>query len=225
MKCEQDHPHQDHLRCHISLNKEAVNFVEVNHEAYFTNLMKLNQIGDMPVRVSPHPSQKYAKAVVRFRHAVEGLANEEHTRHLNMTRHNNDSPQLKETSRVIITKGGKKVQTATFYLTFDAPTLSEHLINRNLTLSDGNARLREVITTLCQDNTSLRQRLDGYEQRLKTLTLEQSMVCGAHPDILLVGIQNTISLGRAHKTAPVGNAHRPSVSKANIASWAGTGET
>ena len=54
------------------------------------------------------------------------------------------------------------------------------LINRNLALSEENARLREVIGTLRQDNASLQQRLDGYEQRLQTL--EQSMVGGAHPD-------------------------------------------
>ena len=101
--------------------------VEVNHEAYFTNLMKLNQIGDMPVKVSGHWSLNYAKGVVRFKQAAEGLTNEELARDLNMSWRNNDSPQVKETSRVIITKGGKKVQTGTFFLTFDAPTLPEHI--------------------------------------------------------------------------------------------------
>ena len=96
--------------------------VEVNHEAYFTN-----QIGDMPVKVSFHRSLNYAKGVVRFKQAAEGLTNEELARDLNMSWRNNDSPQVKETSRVIITKGGKKVQTGTFFLTFDAPTLPEHI--------------------------------------------------------------------------------------------------
>ena len=64
--------------------------VEVNHEAYFTNLMKLNQIGDMPVKVSAHRNLNYAKGVVRFRQATEGLTNEDLARDLNMSRRNHD---------------------------------------------------------------------------------------------------------------------------------------
>ena len=43
------------------------------------------------------------------------------------------------------------------------------------------------------------------------------MVGGAHPDTLLVGVQNT-SVGSAHNTTAVGDAHRPPVSKAHMAS-------
>ena len=89
------------------------------------------------------------------------------------------------------------------------------LVNRNLALSDENARLREVITTLRQDNAYLKQRLDGYEQRLKTL--EQTIVGGAHPDTPLVGVQNTTPVGSAHNTTPVGEAHKPPVLKAHMA--------
>ena len=44
-----------------------------------------------------------------------------------MSRRNRDQPQVKDASKVTITKGGKKVQTWTFFLTFDAPTLPEHI--------------------------------------------------------------------------------------------------
>ena len=303
--------------------------------------MKLNQIGDMPVKVSAHRSLNYAKGVVRFKQAAEGLTNEELARDLNMSWRNNDSPQVKETSRVIITMGGQKVQTGTFFLTFDAPTLREHifldferfdltpyislfkcqqfghgarsclatenvcplcsgtghkqddcpnkesvkcpncdgahpatskecpafitekkaleiqaetrctlpeareqsgqtasteqaassyaqvlannradLVNRNLAFSDENARLKEVINTLRQDNASLQQRLDGYEQRLQTL--EKSMLGGTHADIAVsvlntnttsvrsahnIGVHSTTYVGSTHNTTPVGDAH------------------
>ena len=75
------------------------------------------------------------------------------------------------------------------------------LVNRNLALSDENARLREVITTLHQDNASLKQRLDVYEQRLRTL--EQTMVGGAHPDTPFVGVQNT-TRGKCPQHYPCG---------------------
>ena len=38
------------------------------------------------------------------------------------------------------------------------------LVNRNLALSDENARLREVITTLRQHNASLKQRLNKWQR-------------------------------------------------------------
>ena len=63
--------------------------VEVNHEAYFTNLMKLNQIGEMPIKVSAHRSLNYAKGVVKFKQVAEGLTNEELARDLNMSWRNN----------------------------------------------------------------------------------------------------------------------------------------
>ena len=101
--------------------------VEVNCGAYSNNLLKLTQIGDMPVRVSAHRSLNYAKGMVRFRQAAQDLTNEDLARDLNMSRHNREQPQVKDASRVTITKGGKKVQTGTFFLTFDAPTLPEHI--------------------------------------------------------------------------------------------------
>ena len=101
--------------------------VEVNYEAYSTNLLKLTQIGGMPVRISAHRSLNYAKGVVRFRQAAQDLTNEDLARDLNASRRNRNQPQVKDASRVTITKGGKKVQTGTFFLTFDAPTLPEHI--------------------------------------------------------------------------------------------------
>ena len=73
--------------------------------------------------------RSYAKGVVRFKEAAEGLTNEELIRDINMSWRNNESPQVKEASKVIITKEGKKVQTGTFFLTFNAPTLPEHILS------------------------------------------------------------------------------------------------
>ena len=101
--------------------------VEVNCAAYSNNLLKLTQIGYMPVRVSAHQSLNYAKGVVRFRQAAQDLTNEDLARDLNMSRRNHDQPQVKDASRVTITKGGKKVPTGTVFLTFDAPTLPESI--------------------------------------------------------------------------------------------------
>ena len=81
------------------------------------------------------------------------------------------------------------------------------LVNRNLALSDENARLKEVIMTLRQANASLQQRLDGYGHRLHAL--EQSKVGDGHPDTPLVGVENTTPVGSAHNTTPVGDAHNP----------------
>ena len=75
------------------------------------------------------------------------------------------------------------------------------LVIRNLALSDENTRLKEVIIALRQTNAFLQQRLEGYEHRLHAL--EQSMVCGAHPDTPLIGVQNTTHVGRAHNTIPL----------------------
>ena len=88
--------------------------VEVNHEAYSTNLLKLDKIGDMPVRVSAHRSLNYSKGVVRFKQAATDLTNEDMARDLNTSQQNRDIPQVREASRVIINKDGKKVQTGTF---------------------------------------------------------------------------------------------------------------
>ena len=101
--------------------------VEVNHEAYSTNLLKLDKIGDMPVRVSAHRSLNYSKGVVRFKQAATDLTNEDMARDLNTSQRNRDIPQVREASRVIINKDGKKVQTGTFFLTFDAPTLPKYV--------------------------------------------------------------------------------------------------
>ena len=94
------------------------------------------------------------------------------------------------------------------------------LVNRNLALSDENARLKEVINTLRQDNASLQPSLDDYQQRLQTL--EKSMLGGIHADIAVsvpntsttsvgsahnIGAHNTTYVGSTHNTAPVGDAH------------------
>ena len=331
--------------------------VEVNHEAYSTNLLKLDKIGDMPVRVSAHRSLNYSKGVVRFKQAATDLTNEDMARDLNTSQRNKDIPQVREASRVIINKDGKKVQTGTFFLTFDAPTLPKYvflgferfdvelfipaprrcfkcqrfghgartcratkdvcpmcsgtdhthnecpnkesqkcpncdgahsaaskecpafiteqealriqaekrcplpdarkqagqtvtaeqaansyaqvtansqanLVNRNLALSDENARLKEVINTLRQDNASLQQRLLSCEYRLQTL--EKALMGGAHPDTSVDGVKNTTAVGSAHNSTPVEDAHNPStvgdahtrpVSMANMASQTENGNT
>ena len=69
--------------------------VEVNCGAYSNNLLKLTQIGDMPIRVSAHRSLNYAKGVVRFRQAAQDLTNEDLARDLNMSRRNHDQPRWK----------------------------------------------------------------------------------------------------------------------------------
>ena len=88
--------------------------VEVNYEAYSTNLLKLNQIGDMPVRVSAHWSLNYTKGVVRFQQAAQDLANEDLAGDLNMSRRNHDQPQVKDASRVTTTKDGRRYKQEPF---------------------------------------------------------------------------------------------------------------
>ena len=106
-----------------------------------------------------------------------------------------------------------------------------NLVNRNLALSDENARLKEVINTLHQDD-SLQQRLVSCEYRLQTL--EKALMGDAHPDTPVDGVQNTISVGSAHNSTPGGDAHNPtslgdantsSVSTANVASQTENGNT
>ena len=50
------------------------------------------------------------------------------------------------------------------------------------------------------------------------------MVGGAHPDTPLVGVPKNTSVGSAHNTTPVGDAHRP-VPKAHMASQTDSGGT
>ena len=121
------------------------------------------------------------------------------------------------------------------------------LINRNLALSEENARLRDIINQLRQDNVSLQQRLESYGIRLSNL--EKSSWDGAHLDTPRDGVQTTTSspvgsthspsaaghssalhpdttggahnttfVGSAHTATPVGDAHSLPVSKANRAS-------
>ena len=121
------------------------------------------------------------------------------------------------------------------------------LINRNLALSEENARLRDIINQLHQDNVSLQQRLESYGIWLSNL--EKSSLDGAHLDTPKDGVQTTTSssvrsthspsaaghssalpppdttggvhnttfVGSAHTTTPVGDAHSLPVSKANRA--------
>ena len=107
-----------------------------------------------------------------------------------------------------------------------------NLVNRNLALSDENARLKEVINTLRQDNASLQQRLVSWEYRLQIL--EKALMGGAHPNSSVDGVKNTTSVGSAHNSTPVGDAHNPStvgdahtrpVSMANMASQTENGNT
>ena len=101
--------------------------VEVKHKSHSTNLLSLTKIGDMNVRVSAHRNLNFSKGVVRFRQAAEDLTIEELMNDINHSQRNKDLPHISEASRAIITKDGKKVQTGTFFLTFDAPTLPNHV--------------------------------------------------------------------------------------------------
>ena len=119
------------------------------------------------------------------------------------------------------------------------------LINHNLTLSEDNARLRDVINQLRLDNMSLQQRLENYGKRLSNL--EKSSLDSAHqtitpsslgsthspsteghssalPPDTTGGVHNTTSVGGAHTPTPVGDAHSHPVSKANKASQTETHE-
>ena len=96
-------------------------------EAYSTNLLQLDKIGDMPVRVSAHQSLNYSKGVVRFKQAATYPTNEDMARDMNTSQQNRDIPQQREASKVIINKDGKEVQTGFFFLTFDAPTLPRYV--------------------------------------------------------------------------------------------------
>ena len=58
--------------------------VEVNCGAYSTNLLKLTQIDDTPVRVLAHRSLNYAKGMVRFCQAAQDLTNQDLARDLNV---------------------------------------------------------------------------------------------------------------------------------------------
>ena len=46
--------------------------VEVNHEVYSTNLLKLTKIGDMPVRVSAHRSLNFCKRLTSSDRGTQG---------------------------------------------------------------------------------------------------------------------------------------------------------
>ena len=77
---EQNHPNQEIDGTTSESVKRApmgrALLVEVNHEAYSTNLLKLDKI-DMPVRVSAHRILNFSKGVVRFKQAATDLTNED----------------------------------------------------------------------------------------------------------------------------------------------------
>ena len=97
------------------------------------------------------------------------------------------------------------------------------LINRKLALSEENVRLREVISTLRQDDTSLQQKLEDYEKRLSNM--EKSRMADDHLNTSRDGTQTTATVGSTHSPIAVGEAHGPPVSKAHMASQTEAGST
>ena len=106
-----------------SLFRQRGILIEVKHEAYSINLLKLVKIGDMPA----HQSLNFSKWIVRFKEAATDLSNEDLARDLNTSLHNRDIPQVRDASKIIMNKDGKEVQTGTLFLTFHAPSLPKHV--------------------------------------------------------------------------------------------------
>ena len=98
-------------------------FVEVSHEAYARNLQKLTQIGEVPVKVSPHRSLSTRKGVAKFGRAAIGMSNEGVKDAINSSPRNRGIPFVAEAYRVSVNRGKQRQPTGTFFLTFQATTL------------------------------------------------------------------------------------------------------
>ena len=72
--------------------------VEVSHEAYTHNLLKITQIRELPMKISPPPpwSMNSRKGVVKFGRAANGMPNEEVKDALNSSPRNRDMPFVAE---------------------------------------------------------------------------------------------------------------------------------
>ena len=99
--------------------------VEVSYEAYAHNLLKLTQIGELPVKVAPHRSMNSRKGVVKFGRAANGMSNEEVKDALNSSPRNRDMPFVAEAFRVSVNRNNDKRPTGTFYLTFQGNSLPQ----------------------------------------------------------------------------------------------------
>ena len=97
--------------------------VEVSHEAYAHNLLKVTQIGELPVKVSSHRSMNSWKGVVKFERSANGMSNEEVKDALNSAPMNRDMPFVAEAFQVLVNRNNEKWPTGTFYLTFQGTSL------------------------------------------------------------------------------------------------------
>ena len=97
--------------------------VEVSHEAYAHNLLKVTQIGELPVKVSPHRSMNSRK--VKVGRAANGISNEEVKDALNSSPRNRDMTFVAEAFSVLVNRNNEKRPTSTFYLTFQGTSLPQ----------------------------------------------------------------------------------------------------
>ena len=101
--------------------------VEVSHKAYALNLLKMKQIDEFPVKVSPHRSLNSRKGVAKSGRAATGMSNEEVRDALNSSPRNRDMPFVAEACRVSVNRNTGKQPTGTFFLTFQATTLPKKI--------------------------------------------------------------------------------------------------
>ena len=101
--------------------------VEVSHEACARNLLKMKQIDEFPVKVSPHQSLNTRKGVAKFGRAATGMSNAEVRDALNSSPRNRDMPFVAEAYRVSVNRDSRKQPTGTFFLTFHATTLPKNI--------------------------------------------------------------------------------------------------
>ena len=105
----------------------AALLVEVAHRAYAHNLLSITQIGQVPVKVSPHRSLNSRKGVAKFGRAASGMSNEEVKDALNSSPRNRDIPFVAEAFRVVVSRNNERRPTGTFFLTFQGTSLPQKI--------------------------------------------------------------------------------------------------
>ena len=96
--------------------------VEVSHEAYARNLQKLTQIGEVPVKFSPHRSLNTRKGVAKFGRAAIGMSNEEVKDAINSSPRNRGIPFVAEAYRVSVNRNKGNRQEHSHFPGNDFPT-------------------------------------------------------------------------------------------------------
>ena len=92
--------------------------VEVSSRSHSDNLLKSKTLAYVPIKVSPHRALNYQKGVIR----CEGLdkATDEEMKELS-------KQNVSDVHRITITKQGKRIQTNTYIVTFQQPSLPSKL--------------------------------------------------------------------------------------------------